>query len=209
MVNASNGPHIPSHICHSSLEWLDNTFQNDCIWVVVLDTPELMVPLLEKYRGLSRSGISIEGIDVDGAHPQPGHEHAAESDDIHSSLRGTYGLLCGFAIPLPPRIHFLINFGFTATPRDPWISPACPSGDATPILWAISVWRASSASPSWLPSWSQTSWLVLPGAWMPGPLTVLCLGWVNWGDAWYPLPYPEHAFEGDILSHLPTLWGRM
>ena len=69
------------------------------------------------------SGITTEGIDAGGAHPQPSHECTEESADICSSLRGTYGPLCRFAIPsspLPSGVHFpIINFGVTTSPRDP------------------------------------------------------------------------------------------
>ena len=48
MVNTSGGPHIPSHIHCDPFQQVDNTFPNDCLQLVVLDAPDLVVPLLEK-----------------------------------------------------------------------------------------------------------------------------------------------------------------
>ena len=64
MVDNSGGSHIPSHICHRLLQLPDITFLNYCLQVVVLDAPDFLVPLLKRYLSLSRSGITIEGIDV-------------------------------------------------------------------------------------------------------------------------------------------------
>ena len=70
MGNASGVYHVPSHICHSPLQWLDDTFLEHCLWVVILDAHDLMEPLLKRYLSLSRSGITTEGIVSGGAQPQ-------------------------------------------------------------------------------------------------------------------------------------------
>ena len=62
MVNVSGGPHIPSHICQGPIQQPDN-YWNHHLWEVVLDAPDIIVPLLERYIGLSRSGITTEGVD--------------------------------------------------------------------------------------------------------------------------------------------------
>ena len=47
MVSASGGLHIPSHIHCIPLQQPDNTFQNHCLRVVVLDALDRVVPLLK------------------------------------------------------------------------------------------------------------------------------------------------------------------
>ena len=95
-------------------------FNDHCLQVVFLDKPDLMVPLLKRYLGLSRSGITTEGIDAVGAHPQPSFEHGEEPADICSILWGELWAAAWVhhtSIPLPSRVHFpVINSGFTANP---------------------------------------------------------------------------------------------
>ena len=58
---------------------------------MVLDAPDLVMPLLKRDLSLSRSGITTEGIDAESPHPQPGDGHAEELASIHIGL---WELLC-------------------------------------------------------------------------------------------------------------------
>ena len=125
MGNASGGPHVPSHIHH-------------CLCVVILDGLDLMVPLLKRHLGLSRKGITTEGVDSGGAHPQPICKHAEEVADISISLRGTCEPLCGLTIsPSTPPLRSTYLSSMLASLLPPWtlrLSQGNPCGDAIPSL---------------------------------------------------------------------------
>ena len=89
MIGANCGPHILSHICCSPFNnWM--ILSDHCLWIVVLNALGLVVPLLKRHFGLSRSGITTESVDMRGTHPQSGHKHAEEMANICSTLRGAY-----------------------------------------------------------------------------------------------------------------------
>ena len=71
MINTNSGSHIPSHIYHCPLQESNDTLSDHCLWVVVLDALDLMVPLLERHLSLPRSGITTKGVNSWGTDPQP------------------------------------------------------------------------------------------------------------------------------------------
>ena len=60
MVDICGRPHIPVHICHCPLQWPDDTLADHCLWVVVLDALNLIVPLLKRHLSLPRSGSPLK-----------------------------------------------------------------------------------------------------------------------------------------------------
>ena len=70
---------------------MDNTLPDHHLWVVVFDALDPMIPLLKRYLGLSRGGITTEGIDTGSTHPHPSPDYAEESANIHIELRGLTG----------------------------------------------------------------------------------------------------------------------
>ena len=121
MVNANGGPHIPGHICCCPLQGPDDALLDHCLWVVVLDALDLMVPLLKRHFGLPSSGITINDVYSGGSHPQPSCKHSEEVANISISPRGTCRLLCGLTMfpSLPLR---------RPLPHHPCQLPHCPKG---------------------------------------------------------------------------------
>ena len=69
---------------------------------MVLNTLDLMIPLLERHFSPSRT----ESVNARGTHPLSGHEHAEEMTDICSGAGVEEGFLatvraCHISIPLP------------------------------------------------------------------------------------------------------------
>ena len=88
MMNTSNRPHILGHVHCSHLQWLNDALPYHYLWVVILDTLDLMVLLLKRHFGLSRNGITTEGVNAWVTHPQSSHEHTQEPTNVHGGLRG-------------------------------------------------------------------------------------------------------------------------
>ena len=93
MVDASSASHVPGHICCCPLQQSNDTLSDHCLQVVLLDTLDLMIPLLERHFSLPRGGITTKGVNSGGTHSHPRYKCAEEVDDICISPRGTCRLL--------------------------------------------------------------------------------------------------------------------
>ena len=105
MVNISSWSHIAGHICCFPLQWSHDTFSDDCLWVVVFDTLDLMVPLLERHFGPPRSGITTKGVNSGGYLSSAGPWACWGSGQCLCQPKGAGRLLCRltWSPPSPPR----------------------------------------------------------------------------------------------------------
>ena len=104
MINGSCASHILSHIHCSPFQWSNDTLSHYCLCIVILNTLDLMVPLLKRHFSLSRSGITTKSVGTRDAHPQSGCKHAAEMANVCSGLEGLTGYY-GNSLYLHPSSH--------------------------------------------------------------------------------------------------------
>ena len=171
MVNANRELHIPSHI-HWPLQWLDNTFPDYHLLVVVFDA---LADICSGLRGLTGHCAGSPYLHpLFHLGPLPHHQLW-----LHCHLQGPSDFPGVILVGMQSPSFKLFCF------REPL---ALPTIDHHPGV--------------------RNSWLVPPRAWMPGPPTALCPGWACWGEAAYPLPYPQHVYEhqmGNCFSWQYTL----
>ena len=107
----------------------NDTLLDHCLWVVVLDALDLMIPLLQWHFSLPGSGIATKGVNSRSTHPQPGCEHAEEAVDICVSPSGTCRLLGGLAwspsLPHGRSLPFH-PLQLCCCPRNPWTTLGSP-----------------------------------------------------------------------------------
>ena len=92
---------------------------------MILDALNLMVPLLEGHLGLSRSGLTTEGVNSGGANPQCSCDHAEEVANIGGRLGDLLVTLRAHYTSTPPCAcdHHPCSYALlTAAPRGPPIS---------------------------------------------------------------------------------------
>ena len=88
-----------------------------------------MVPLHERYFGISKNGITTKGINMLGTHPQSCCECTEELTNVGSRWRGFYQPLLEFTIPPFPlpfgitTISFAIRCAVIAAPGDHQVTP--------------------------------------------------------------------------------------
>ena len=126
MVNTSGRLHVLAISAAAHFHDL-MTLTDHCLWVVVLDTLDLVVPLLKNTSVFPGVASTTKGVNPGGTHPQPSCEHAEEATDIHISPRGNCRLLHGLAWsqPLLPwkvtslssRLAILLSPGTSDCPR--------------------------------------------------------------------------------------------
>ena len=145
---------------------------------MVLDAQNLVIPLVERYFSLFLGWLKvlIWGVAI----LSPAVSMLRSWLTSKSELRGAYRPWCRLTIPPPPLpsgIYFpVISYGFTATPRNPWISLEWPSRGLLPPsgpFWFGEPLALPVIDHCWGPI---HPWSVLPVAWMPGPLIALPLG---------------------------------
>ena len=128
MVNASSGSYVPRHIC--PLQQSNDTLLDHCLWVVILDPLDLVIPLLERHFSLNRRGITTKGVNSRGTHLHSRHKHAEEVVDICVGPRGdlqTAGQAYLVPILSPWKVTSLLStlavLPPPGTPEPLWVTP--------------------------------------------------------------------------------------
>ena len=211
MGNASGGPHVPSHIHCSPLEWADNTLLDHCLWVVIFDVLDLWYHCLKDTSVCQGVGSPLKVLILGVPILSPAMSMLRRQLTSTSAQVGLEGHCVGLVylhpFPLwgplpchPCQLH--------CHPQGASDFPGATCVGVLPSLLVISIFRASNTSCSWS---SSKCWTSLVGSvWGPSSrLGMLGRGWVSTptlnmhlNTRWVTAPY------SNVVPLVPTLWGQ-
>ena len=84
--------------CHDPLQQLNEALSDHCLWVVILNALDLMVPLLERHLGFLGVALSLKVLIKRGTLPQSGSKHAEGMANICRKF-GAYWSSLGLTMP--------------------------------------------------------------------------------------------------------------
>ena len=148
MINTSSGSHVPGHICCCPLQESNDALLDHCLWVVVLDVLDLMVPLLKRHFALPRSGITNKDVNSGDTILSPAASMLRRQPTSALAQGGPADCCVGLPGPSLGRSLPCHPLWPCCHPQGPSDCPRATPVGVQPLPLTISIWRALSTSQS-------------------------------------------------------------